>query len=497
MILNEAVLGIDVGTSSVKVIAVNKEGEVLAKVSEDLDIIQLQSGYNEQQPDEWFEATKSCIRQILSNDSLNDIYIRALSLSGQMHSLVALDSDNKPIRNAILWNDTRSTRQCATIEQHFGNYVLSNPVLEGFTLTKLLWIKDNEPNNWNKIATFLLPKDYVRYRLTGKINMEYSDASSTLLLDPKQKNWSKTIGSKFGIGDIYPTLVSSGDFIGYVESSLAKSLGLKEDVAVFAGGGDNACGALGAGVIKSNDTLCSIGTSGTLLTCEADEGKMYHHNLHYFNHVVENKSYVMGVTLAAGDSLNWLKNHVFPDLTFNQILSLASESTIGSEGLLFAPYLSGERTPHGDSQIRGSFIGLSTLHTNADIARSVIEGITYSLYETLVHLSEKGKDITHITSIGGGAKNDFWLQLQADIFNTKVSKLKYEEGPCMGAAMLAIIGLNWYESVEKIVDQFIIYDRTFHPNKAHHERYVKYFEVYQEVYRQTRPITARLLEVSL
>src|SRR5699024_9822153 len=196
---------------------------------------------------------------------------------------------------------------------------------------------------------------------------------------PKQKSWSKTTGSQFRIHDIYPSLVSSGDFIGYVESSLAKSLGLTGEVAVFAGGGDNACGALGAGVIKSNDTLCSIGTSGTLLTCESGEGKTYRHNLHYFNHVVEDKSYVMGVTLAAGDSLNWLKKHVFPGLTFNQILSLASNSTIGSEGLLFAPYLSGERTPHGDSQIRGSFIGLSTLHTNADIARSVIEGITYSL----------------------------------------------------------------------------------------------------------------------
>lgn len=188
---------------------------------------------------------------------------------------------------------------------------------------------------------------------------------------------------------------------------------------------------------------------------------------------------------------------MFPGLTFNQILSLASNSTIGSEGLLFAPYLSGERTPHGDSQIRGSFIGLSTLHTNADIARSVIEGITYSLYETLVHLREQGKDITHITSIGGGARNDFWLQLQADIFNAKVSKLKYEEGPCMGAAMLAIVGLSWYESLEDVVDQFIVYDRTFLPNEVHHERYVKYFEIYQEVYRQTRPITARLLELSL
>ncbi|PTI04953.1 xylulokinase [Staphylococcus xylosus] len=494
--MENAVLGIDIGTSSVKVIAVNNKGEVLETMSEPLHLIQPQPGYNEQHPDRWFEATKSCIKQLLKRDTMQHIHVKGISLSGQMHSLVILDDTYKPIRNAILWNDTRSTAQCATIKNIFGAYVLSNPVLEGFTLTKLLWVKDNEPNHWHKITTFLLPKDYVRFKLTGKINMEYSDASSTLLFDSKEKMWSEIIGAQFDIHNIYPPLVASGEMVGYVENTLAQSLGFQNKVAVFAGGGDNACGALGAGITHPSDTLCSIGTSGTLLTCEDNRNRVYRQNLHYFNHVIEDKAYVMGVTLAAGDSLNWLKKQVCSHLTFEQIMDLANESTIGAHGLIFTPYLSGERTPHGDAYIRGSFVGLSNTHSKSDIARSVIEGITYSLYETLVHLREKGKEITHITSIGGGAKSDFWLQLQADIFNANVSKLKYEEGPCMGAAMIAIAGLGWYENVDAIVEQFISYEHTFHPDKEKHKRYMNYFEIYRDVYDHTRPLTTRLLELS-
>lgn len=494
--MTEAVLGIDVGTSSVKVIAVNRNGEVIQTVSEPLKIIQHQSGFNEQCPNDWFEATQNCIKQLLKTHEMRHIDVKGLSLSGQMHSLVILDHAHQPIRDAILWNDTRSTIQCEQIKKELGEYVLSNPVLEGFTLTKLLWIKDNEPHNWEKIEVFLLPKDYVRFKLTGKINMEYSDASSTLLLNPKEKAWSKEIGGRFGLRDIYPDLVASHDFVGYVDTSIANDLGFNNDVAVFAGGGDNACGALGAGVTQVDETLCSIGTSGVILACENSQDAVYKQNIHYFNHAMDQMSYVMGVTLAAGDSLHWLRNKVLSDLSFEQIIDLASQSPLGSRGLLFTPYLSGERTPHGDASIRGSFIGLSMLHNNCDIARSVIEGITFSLYESIKYLRESGKDIRHIVSIGGGAKSDFWLQLQADTFDAKISRLKYEEGPCMGAAILAVYGLGWYNNFEKIIQKFICYEKSFVPRQQYHQLYMKYFEVYEGVYRQTQPLTQRLLKLS-
>lgn len=492
----DAVLGIDIGTGSVKVIAVSRQGKVIQTVSEHLKMIQPQTGYNEQRPDDWVSATIQCIKKIVQDPEMANVKVHGISLSGQMHSLIILDQHNQPIRNAILWNDTRTTEQCVEIRQKLGDYVLENPVLEGFTLTKLLWIKANEPENWAQIATFLLPKDYVRYKLTGNLHMEYSDASSTLLLDPVLETWSEELATHFTVDHILPNLVASEDFVGYVTPELARKLGLKEDVAVFAGGGDNACGALGAGVIKDEQTLCSIGTSGVVLSCDSNAKTHYRHNLHFFKHVIPNQSYVMGVTLAAGDSLNWLRSNILSDVSYEQIFKEASASDIGSNGLLFAPYLSGERTPHGDSSIRGSFIGLSALHTRGDMARAVIEGITYSLYESICLLRAKGKAISEVVAIGGGAKNDFWLQLQADMFNAKVKRLKYEEGPCMGAAILAIKGLNWYNNLDAIMESFICFEQVFYPNQNSHEQYQQYFEVYKKIYTQTRELTSSLLSLS-
>lgn len=494
--MQDIVLGIDIGTSAVKVIAVTRYGNVLQSVHAPLQTRHVANGYSEQNPDDWFEATCSCIQQLVHSEALNHYQVKGLSLSGQMHSLVILDDENHPIRDAILWNDTRSTSQCNLIKAQLGDYVLDNPVLEGFTLTKLLWIKENEPEHWLKTNVFLLPKDYVRFKLTSKLNMEYSDASSTLLLDNQQKCWAKEIGRQFGVDHIYPELVTSDAFVGYVTKDIARQLGLNHDVAVFAGGGDNACGALGSGVVDENQTLCSIGTSGVILTSESDKQYDYKHNMHYFNHVVNDMSYVMGVTLAAGDSLTWLKNHMLPHLSYEQIVAQAESSTLGSHGLLFTPYLSGERTPHGDASIRGSFIGLKTSHHSSDIARSVIEGITFSLYESINYLRHMGNNIEHVISIGGGAKSDFWLQLQADIFNAKIKKLKYEEGPCMGAAMLAVLGLGWYPDVAHMTKHFIKYEHSFEPDAQRHEQYMAYFELYKAVYQQTQAITSKLLEIS-
>lgn len=496
--MEKLVLGIDVGTSSIKSLAVNDRGNIIASASSPLTIQHAYPGYSEQNPDEWVSVTIETMNNVINDlkQIHSDFEINGISFSGQMHGLIVLDDEYKVIRPAILWNDTRSTAQCEAIKSRLGEIVLGNPVLEGFTLTKLMWLKQYEPEHWAKTKVFLLPKDYVRFKLTDTINMELSDASSTLLLDPSTNQWSEDVGRQFGITNIYPPLVTSDTHVGYLKQSIAENLGIKNRVAVFAGGGDNACGAIGAGVIQPNQSLCSIGTSGVILSCEAKQEAEYGNNIHMFKHAVNNLSYAMGVTLSAGYSLNWFKRHCAQNYSFDEIMSCAEQSKIGARGLIFAPYLTGERTPHGDANIRGSFIGLSGMHTFGDMARAVVEGITYSLYESIEYLRSQGKHINEVVAIGGGAKSDFWLQLQADVFNAKVYKLKHEEGPSMGAAMIAATGLEWYDDIASCVEQFIHKDKIFEPNKECHVAYQNYFEIYKDVYNQTQPITKKLLELT-
>lgn len=492
--MKEVVLGIDLGTSSIKVIAVNQQGDVIESKNASLSLIQEQSGYSEQDPEAWFQATKKAIIALMSSSKMKDYDVKGISFSGQMHGLVIVDKDGHVLRNAILWNDTRNSEQCRQIIDKFGHRVNENPVLEGFTLPKMLWVQQHEPNIWKNVDYFMLPKDYLRYRLTGNIHMEYSDAASTLLLSPKTNQWTKDLGDTFEMGDIYPSLVASHAFTGNILPSIAEELGLNEDVATFAGAGDNACGAIGAGVIHDKETLCSIGTSGVILNVEHQSVTEYDDNLHFFNHAIPETYYAMGVTLAAGYSLNWLKNTFFEEESFDQLIQWAGQSTIGANGLLFAPYLAGERTPYGDASIRGSFIGISGQHTKADFVRAVIEGITYSLYDSIQLIRQAGNEINTVISIGGGAKSDFWLQLQADVFNTSVKKLKHEEGPSMGAAIIAAYGLGWYQSFEDCVNDFIKVENIFKPNMDKHKQYEYYHNIYKDIYTHTKDITAKLIK---
>ena len=494
--VKEVVLGIDLGTSAIKIIAVDQLGNVIESVSETLKLYQEHPGYSEQDPNEWFEATKKGIKELIQSTEMSDKIVKGISFSGQMHGLVIVDDNGIPLRKAILWNDTRNSIQCRQIEDIYGERLNYNPILEGFTLPKMLWVQQHEPEIWNRVDVFMLPKDYLRYCLTQTIHMEYSDACSTLLFNPENYEWTKDVGDTFNIGDIYPPLVKSHSYVGNVTSSLAKELGLSSDVAVYAGGGDNACGAIGAGVIHDKSALCSIGTSGVVLNVEYQRVTSYDSNLHLFNHSVPDTYYAMGVTLAAGYSLNWLKQTFFENESFEEILNLAASSKIGANGLLFTPYLAGERTPHGDAQIRGSFIGISGQHTKADFARAVIEGITYSLYDSIKIMRRAGHEMNSITSIGGGAKSRFWLQLQADIFNLQIKRLKHEEGPSMGAAILAAYGLGWFKTIESCVEAFIKVDEVFEPNNENHALYEQYYSVYEAIYKQTKQLTADLLTIT-
>jgi xylulokinase len=493
------VIGVDLGTSAVKILLVNQKGEVCKEVSKSYPLIIEKSGYSEQNPEEWVEKTTAGLKELIQqfDGDINDI--EGISFSGQMHGLVLLDENNQVLRNAILWNDTRTTKQCQEIYDVMGRErlleVTKNPALEGFTLPKILWVKENELEILQRASVFVLPKDYLRYRLTGNIHMEYSDAAGTLLLNVAQREWSGEVLDAFGLSaDLCPALVDSHAFVGTITAEIAQATGLSEAVKVFAGGADNACGAIGSGILSEGKTLASIGTSGVVLSYEQRNDLDFEGKVHYFNHGEENTYYTMGVTLAAGYSLSWFKDTFAKEENFEQFLAGVDEVPAGSNGLLFTPYIVGERTPHADSNIRGSFIGIDAAHERKHFARAVLEGITFSLNESIEIFRSTGKTIDSIVSIGGGAKNDTWLQMQADIFNAKIEKLTSEQGPGMGAAMLAAYGCGWYSSLKECAEEFIQTAKTYYPIQENVDAYKKLFTIYKKVYSQTKEMNEQLRE---
>jgi xylulokinase len=493
------VIGVDLGTSAVKILLVNQNGAVCQEVSKSYPLIIEKSGYSEQNPEEWVEKTIAGLAELIQqfDGDVNDI--EGISFSGQMHGLVLLDDNKQVLRNAILWNDTRTTKQCQEIYDVVGRErlldVTKNPALEGFTLPKILWVKENEPLIFEKASVFLLPKDYLRYRLTGNIHMEYSDAAGTLLLNVAKREWSHEVLEAFDLStEFCPPLVESHAFVGTVSAELAQATGLSEAIKVFAGGADNACGAIGSGILSEGKTLASIGTSGVVLAYEQRNDLDFEGKVHYFNHSEENAYYTMGVTLAAGYSLSWFKDTFAKEEAFELFLEGVDEVHAGSNGLLFTPYIVGERTPHADSAIRGSFIGVDAAHERKHFARAVLEGITFSLNESIEIFRSSGKKIDSIISIGGGAKNETWLQMQADIFDAKIEKLTSEQGPGMGAAMLAAYGCGWYPSLKECAQTFIQTAKTYYPISENVEAYKKLFTIYQQVYTQTKDLNEQLRE---
>lgn len=481
------VLGLDLGTSGLKGILVNKEGTVVDEASFDYPLLTPARGYSEQEPKEWYRAAKKVIQTIIQTTPDAAENLEGISFSGQMHSLVLLDEEDEVIRPAILWNDVRTTEQCQQITNALGEELLQitkNKALEGFTLPKLLWVKENEPENWEKVAQFLLPKDYLGFCLTGNKQMEYSDAAGTLALDIEKREWSERIFSTFNINQsIAPKLVQSHEQIGVISKDVASELGLKTEVPVFSGGADNPCAAVGAGIVNPEQGMASIGTSGVFLSYEETGEKEYGGYLHYFNHVIPDGFYTMGVTLAAGSSLEWFKRTFAPDESFEMLLSGVNQIAPGSNGLFFAPYISGERTPYTDSRIRGTFLGMDITHTRDHFARAVLEGITFSLRDSLeLMLAHSENEFTQIVSVGGGAKNPDWLQMQADIFNTPVVTLETEQGPAVGAAMIAAVGVKWYNDFESCSEVFVKYKEEVTPNPDNVRAYEKIYAHYQEIY---------------
>ncbi|MGX9291522.1 xylulokinase [Bacillus sp. A015] len=486
------VMGIDLGTSGVKAILVDESGKVCCEASKPYRLIQDKPGYCEQHPEDWIEQTIAAMRELMARQPVHSRRVESISFSGQMHGLVLLDESHQVLRPAILWNDTRTTAQCTHITKKLGDRlqkITKNQALEGFTLPKLLWVKKHEPDIDQQIDMFLLPKDYVRFRLTGAIHIDYSDAAGTLLLDIGEQTWSKEICQAFDIPPhICPPLVSSDAEVGTLLPQVARETGIKEGAKVFAGGADNACGAIGAGILSSGHTLCSIGTSGVILSYEEDHERELQGNLHLFHHAKKDAFYTMGVTLSAGYSLEWTKSLLAPEESFQALLEGVADVAPGANGLLFTPYLVGERTPYADSIIRGSLIGLDSRHERAHMVRAVLEGITFSLNESIALFRQAGKRIDSIVSIGGGARSQTWLQMQADIFQAAVIQLENEQGPALGAAMLAAVGCGWYPSLEACADQFIHQAAVYEPSQQRVDVYAHLFRLYQSIYTKTRDI---------
>ncbi|WP_314586888.1 xylulokinase [Paenibacillus terrigena] len=490
------VIGVDLGTSAVKALLVDQNGHVAHEASASYPLFHEQSGYSEQRPEDWVTGTMDVMKQLLAMESVKAEDIDGISFSGQMHGLVLLDASHQVLRNAILWNDTRTTPQCRQIEDRLGPMLLDtarNAALEGFTLPKLLWVRDHEPEIYAQADVFLLPKDYVRYRMTGHIAQEYSDAAGTLLLDVANKRWSSAICSAVGVEErLCPPLVESHAFVGYVTTDFAASTGLSIHTKVFAGGADNACGAIGAGILSDGKAMCSIGTSGVILAYEENKALPVAGKVHFFNHAQQDAYYAMGVTLAAGYSLQWFHDNFCKTQSFPEMLSGLASTEVGAKGLLFTPYLVGERTPHPDANIRGSFIGMDASHTQAHFTRAVIEGITFSLRESLDILRDAGKHIPMMISIGGGAKNETWLQIQADVFDAEIVRLTSEQGPGMGAAMLAAHGCGWFESLEACANEFLRPAQRYQPNPENVAKYDQLYRLYQQVYDQTKVLSESL-----
>ncbi|HZT95907.1 MAG TPA: xylulokinase [Chloroflexota bacterium] len=452
-------LGIDLGTSAVKAIVVSPEGGVVGEASWPLVLSSPRTNWSEQNPEDWWAAVVAAVQALgHRNPALLDRVV-GLAVSGQMHGATFVDAHGKSLRPAILWNDGRSEPQCQDIEGRLGRSALlaavGNPALPGFTAPKILWLRLHECETFLRTRTVLLPKDYINFRLTGVSVTEPSDASGTLLFDVVNRTWSEPVLAALDLDpSLLPPVVASDSVIGCLRPEVAEVLGLPDSTVVVAGGADNACAAIAVGAVDEGVRVVSIGTSGTVLAPSAEPRIDAQARLHSFCHAVPDRWYVMGVTLSAGASLRWYRDIIGAwatadgDHAYDLITAEADTVSAGSDGLIFLPYLTGERTPHADAWARAVFFGLSIRHTRAHLSRAVLEGITFALKDSADLIDELGIGAETVTATGGGAHSAFWLQLLADVFQVPMAASLADLGPAFGAAILAGVGAGVFDSVK-------------------------------------------------
>ncbi len=501
-------LGIDIGTSGTKTLLIDQTGKVLAEANAEYPIEQPKPGWTQQDPDDWWAATVKTVRTVMNKSELKPSDVKAIGLSGQMHGSVFLDKNDNVIRPAILWNDQRTAAQCDEITSKAGGRkalikMVANPALTGFQAPKILWMRDNEKRNFDKLAKVLLPKDDIRRRLTGDYVSEMSDASGTLLLDVVKRKWSKKLLSKLELDvDLLPSVVESDAVTGTLTKAAAEALGLTTDCKVVGGAGDCAAGAVGNGVVKRGVLSTSIGTSGVMFVHSDQPEYDATGRLHTFCHAVNGKWHMMGVNLTSGGALQWWVDNILQGLEgipenkrYDAATKEAEKIVAGSNGLVFLPYLNGERTPHADPDARGSFVGLNTTHTRGHLTRSVMEGITMALRDSLEIIDSLGVPIKQIRASGGGSKNPLWRQMQADVFGKKITTLEVEQGPAFGVALLAAVGDGAYKNIESACKATIKVADETKPDRAAVKNYNRLFPIYRDLYGNMKESMNQLAKI--
>ncbi len=469
-------IGMDIGTSGTKTVLFDEKGTPLKSKTVEYPMYQPQNGWAEQNPEDWWNAAKETLAYV--SEGVENIV--GIGLSGQMHGLVMLDEKNEVLRPSIIWCDQRTEAECEEITAMVGKEKLiditANPALCGFTASKILWVRKHEPEIYKKCRHILLPKDYIRFKLTGEYATEVSDASGMQLLDVKKRAWSKEILEILSIDEaLLGKVYESPEITGHV-----KGLGFLEGVPVVGGAGDNAAAAVGCGVVSEGKAFTTIGTSGVVFAHTDAPVIDKAGRVHTFCCAVPGKWHVMGVTQGAGLSLQWFRNTFAKEYSYAEMDAIAAAVEIGAERLLYLPYLMGERTPHLDANARGVFIGMSAKHEKKHFLRAVMEGVTYSLRDAVEVLREMEIPVNDMTAVGGGGKSALWREMLAGTFDTPVKTITAEEGPALGVAILAGVGAGVYESVEKACEM-IVKNRT-ETKPANQAAYEKCYQVYRSVY---------------
>lgn len=488
---------IDLGTSATKTVLFDEEGNIIAAASQEYPLYQPQNGWAEQKPEDWAEAALTTITKVVKESGVAPADIKGLGISGQMHGLVMLDEAGEVIRPSIIWCDQRTAAECEEITQKVGRErlieITANPALTGFTASKILWVRNHEPENYKRCRHILLPKDYVRYILTGEFATEVSDASGMQLLDVPNRCWSDEVLEKLEIDkSMLAKVYESVEVTGTILPEIAEKTGLSAETVVVGGAGDNAAAAVGTGIVREGKAFTTIGTSGVVFAHSNDVTIDPKGRVHTFCCAVPGAWHVMGVTQGAGLSLKWFRDNFCQDYivkaekegkdSYDYINEDVAETPPGCNKLLYLPYLMGERTPHLDPDCRGVFFGLSAIHTRKDMLRAVMEGVSYSLKDCNDILKEMGIRVEEMMACGGGGRSPVWRQMLADMYGCRVKTVTAKEGPALGVAILAGVGAGIYESVEAACDKVLRIDKECAPIAENSKAYEKYHAIYKKLY---------------
>lgn len=499
------VIGLDIGTSGTKGIAVDTSGELLASALVEYPLHSPKPNWAEQDPADWKRAAFAALAEIASKIDVDTV--RGIGLTGQMHGSVFLDANNEVLRPALLWCDQRTAKQCDEITAKVGEVrlieMVCNPALTGFTAPKILWLRDNEPAVFEKVRKVLLPKDYIRLELTGEFATDVADASGTLLFNVKDRCWHAELLSLLGIDkDLLPPAFEGPEVTGRLSRAAAAKTGLPAGIPVIAGGGDQAANGVGCGIVKKGIVSASLGTSGVVFAYADQIALDPQGRVHTFCHSVPGKWHTMGVMLSAGGALRWFRDTLCADEiaqakatgrdAYEFITAAAEAVPVGAEGLLFLPYLTGERTPHKDPDAKGAFIGLSLRHTKAHMARAVLEGVAYGMRDSLDIMRGMGVTVGEVRCSGGGARSAVWRGILADVCDAPMATLNVEEGPAFGAAILAMVGGGLYTNVEQACTHIITETSRTGPDSARTAGYGRWFREYQAAYTALAPSFKRI-----